>query len=74
MISSYLISLPIDLRALRRWAAARGFGADEGCALHHLLSETFGKSAHLQPFRLLVRLLARPRAPSMPMRAPTKLA
>jgi CRISPR system Cascade subunit CasE len=53
MISSYLISLPIDLRALRRWAAARGFGADEGYALHHLLSETFGKSA-LQPFRLFV--------------------
>ena len=34
------------------WVAG-GFGADEGRALHHLLSETFGKSA-LQPFRLLV--------------------
>lgn len=54
MTPLYLVSLPIDLGALRRWAAARGFGADEGCALHHLLSEIFGKGA-LQPFRLKVR-------------------
>jgi CRISPR system Cascade subunit CasE len=55
MTPLYLASLPIDLRALRGWAAARrDFGADEGCALHHLLSETFGKGA-LQPFRLMVR-------------------
>jgi len=54
MTPLFLVSLPIDLGALRRWAAARGFGADEGCALHHLLSETFGKGA-LQPFRLMVR-------------------
>ena len=52
MTTLHLVSLPIHLRALRKWAAARGFGADEGCALHHLLSETFGKGA-LQPFRLM---------------------
>lgn len=53
MSKLHLISLPLELRSLRRWAAERSFGADEGRALHHLLSETFGKSA-LQPFRLLV--------------------
>ncbi|MBT3072120.1 type I-E CRISPR-associated protein Cas6/Cse3/CasE [Rhodomicrobium sp. Az07] len=53
MNSLHLVSLPIRLRALRKWAAGRGFRADEGCALHHLLSETFGKGA-LQPFRLMV--------------------
>ena len=53
MSQMHLISLPLELRSLRRWAAKQGFGADEGRALHHLLSETFGKSA-LQPFRLLV--------------------
>lgn len=47
-----LASLPLDLRALRRWAAARGFAQDEGRALHHLLAETFGKG-QLQPFRLM---------------------
>jgi CRISPR system Cascade subunit CasE len=48
----YLISLPLELASLRRWAAMRGFGADEGLALHHLLSECFGKGA-IQPFRLM---------------------
>jgi CRISPR system Cascade subunit CasE len=48
----HLISLPLDLSLLRRWAAMRGVGADEGLALHHLLSETFGKGA-AQPFRLM---------------------
>ena len=48
-----LVSLPIPLQPFRSWAANRGFGVDEGLALHHLLSETFGKSA-LQPFRLMV--------------------
>jgi CRISPR system Cascade subunit CasE len=48
----YLTSLPLELTPLRRWAAMRGFGADEGLALHHLLSETFGKGA-MQPFRLM---------------------
>jgi CRISPR system Cascade subunit CasE len=48
----HLVSLPLRLDALRRWAAMRGFGADEGLALHHLLSECFGKGA-AQPFRLM---------------------
>ncbi|MGO9391819.1 type I-E CRISPR-associated protein Cas6/Cse3/CasE [Rhodoblastus sp.] len=52
MTEFQLISLPVELRSLRRWAAARGFSADEGRGLHHLLSETFGKGA-LQPFRLM---------------------
>lgn len=52
MIPLHLASLPLDLRALRRWAAARGFAQDEGRALHHLLAETFGKGL-LQPFRLM---------------------
>ena len=47
-----LISLPLKLDALRRWAAMRGVGADEGLALHHLLSECFGKGIN-QPFRLM---------------------
>lgn len=37
---------------MRRWAVVRGFGEDEGRALHHLLAETFGKG-QLQPFRLM---------------------
>ncbi|MBP2301928.1 type I-E CRISPR-associated protein Cas6/Cse3/CasE [Azospirillum picis] len=55
----HLIRLPVDVRALSRWAAERrlgqtdGGGFDDGRALHHLLSETFGKG-RLQPFRLLV--------------------
>ena len=48
----HLASLPLDLRGLRRWAAVRGFGEDEGRALHHLLAETIGKGL-LQPFRLM---------------------
>ncbi|MBF0192638.1 MAG: type I-E CRISPR-associated protein Cas6/Cse3/CasE [Magnetococcales bacterium] len=53
MSTLHMISLPLDLRALRRWSAGRNLAADEGCALHHLLSETFGKGV-LQPFRLMV--------------------
>jgi len=52
MNALHLISLPLDLGPLRRWAAMRGCGADEGIALHHLLSETFGKGV-TQPFRLM---------------------
>lgn len=52
-----LIRIPIKMPALARWAADRGWvqrhGFDEGRALHHLLSETFG-TAVVQPFRLLV--------------------
>lgn len=54
-----LIRVPIRISALARWAADRGWvqsrGFDEGRALHHLLSETFGKAV-VQPFRLLVPL------------------
>ena len=53
MTALHLISVPLDLRALRRWAANRTLSTDEGVALHHLLGESFGKSA-LQPFRLMV--------------------
>ena len=55
----HLTRLPIRISALARWGADRGWaqgkaGAfDEGRALHHLLSETFGKGM-VQPFRLLV--------------------
>ncbi|MEO5347759.1 MAG: hypothetical protein H7834_15475 [Magnetococcus sp. YQC-9] len=53
MSTLHMISLPLDLRALRRWSAGRNLATDEGRALHHLLSETFGKGV-LQPFRLMV--------------------
>jgi CRISPR associated protein. len=48
-----LVSLPVDLREFRRLAALRDHASDEGLALHHLLSESFGKRS-LQPFRLMV--------------------
>ena len=55
----HLIRLPIRISALARWGGDRGWVQgkhgtfDEGRALHHLLSETFGKGI-AQPFRLLV--------------------
>ncbi|SEH25767.1 type I-E CRISPR-associated protein Cas6/Cse3/CasE [Magnetospirillum fulvum] len=49
----HLVSLPLEMRALHRWAALRSLAADEGKALHHLLGESYGKGA-LQPFRLMV--------------------
>lgn len=49
----HMISLPVNLRELRRLAALHGLGADEGRALHHFLCEAFGKSA-VQPFRLML--------------------
>lgn len=54
----HMISLPVNVRALRQWAVNRGFAADEGRALHHLLNENFGKSV-LQPFRFMVASGAR---------------
>jgi len=66
MTTLHLVRLPIMLPALHRWAGERGIGwtarrdaegretnasFDEGRALHHLLSESFGKGV-LQPFRL----------------------
>jgi len=59
MSELYLIRLPLDLNRLAQWAAERrlgwthGGGFDEGRALHHLLTESFGKG-RLQPFRLVV--------------------
>ena len=47
-----MISLPINLAELRRQSAIQGLIDDEGRALHHFLSETFGKGA-IQPFRLM---------------------
>lgn len=49
----HLISLPLDLKPFRMWMARRGFGPDEGRALHHLLCESFGRRS-LRPFRLMV--------------------
>lgn len=54
----YLHRLPLRLSALTRWAGERGWthprggSFDAGRALHHLLSETFGKGV-LQPFRVM---------------------
>ena len=52
MTDLYMTNIPLDLASLRRIAATRGYENDEGLALHHLLSEAFGKSV-LQPFRLM---------------------
>lgn len=58
-MSLFLLRLPIDLAALARaandrgWTKGRAAVFDEGAALHHLLSETYGPGA-LQPFRLMV--------------------
>lgn len=53
-----MISLPIDVRAFRQWAATRAFSVDEGRALHHLLGEAFGRGT-IKPFRLMVARGAR---------------
>ena len=54
-MTTYLVHLPIDMRAFHRWAGERRLirrGAfDAGFALHILLSGLFGRAA-LQPFRL----------------------
>jgi CRISPR system Cascade subunit CasE len=52
MTTLHMISVPVDLRELRRLAAQQGLGADEGRALHHFLCEAFGKGV-VQPFRLM---------------------
>ncbi|MBE2277212.1 MAG: type I-E CRISPR-associated protein Cas6/Cse3/CasE [Rhodobacteraceae bacterium] len=57
----WMLRLPLNPSALARYAAERGWmhrrGHDEGRALHHLLTETFGKTdagkSAFQPFRLL---------------------
>lgn len=66
----WMARLPLDVNALARYSAERGWmhvrGHDEGRALHHLLVETFGRAGvagcegavrekgAFQPFRLLV--------------------
>jgi CRISPR system Cascade subunit CasE len=52
MTTLHMLSLAVDLAALRRQGAIRGFAEDEGRTLHHLLAETFGKGI-AQPFRLM---------------------
>ena len=47
-----MISLPVELAKLHRLSAIQGLIDDEGRALHHFLSETFGKGV-IQPFRLM---------------------
>jgi len=47
-----MLSIAINLAGLRELMARRGIPNDEGLALHHFLSETFGKRS-VQPFRLM---------------------
>ena len=58
MSALHMTSVPVDLRELHRVAALRGHDRDEGRALHHFLSEAFGKGS-LQPFRLMAARGAR---------------
>ena len=56
--SAHMIRLSLDMKSFKRYAADRGLITkkgvmDEGLVLHHVLSETFGKS-EVQPFRLMV--------------------
>jgi CRISPR system Cascade subunit CasE len=69
----HFVRLPLSIPALGRWAAERNLGwsvrrnikgqerdagLDEGRALHHLLTESFGQQA-FSPFRLFVAPQAR---------------
>lgn len=76
-----LIRMAVNRPALGRWAGDRGWTRprggdfDEGRALHHLLSESFGKGA-VQPFRLMIprgrdsgQLYAYSRQPAEDLRA-----
>lgn len=59
----WMLRIPLDPSSLARYAAERGWmhrqGHDEGRTLHHLLTETFGRTAAdeaksaFQPFRLM---------------------
>lgn len=64
MTHLHLLRLPLSLSEVHKQAGIRSLGwatrgganravFDEGCALHHLLSEAFGKGV-TQPFRLMV--------------------
>ena len=54
-MGTHMVSAPINVRALMKWAGQRGLMRqgtfDDGWALHVLLSGMFGKGA-LQPFRM----------------------
>ena len=52
MTKIHMISTTINLAALRETMARQGISNDEGLALHHFLSETFGKGM-IQPFRMM---------------------
>ena len=52
MIKLHMVNMVIDLACLRELMARRGIPPDEGLALHHFLSETFGKG-NIQPFRMM---------------------
>ncbi len=65
MTALHLVQIPLRLDALARWARERGWaggrpgaGFDEGRAIHHLLSESFGPRT-VSCFRLLA---ARPQS------------
>lgn len=68
MSALHMISLPLDVRAFWQWSAIRGYAADEGRALHHLLTEAFGKGS-TRPFRLMMA----PRAHSATLYAYSQL-
>lgn len=61
MNAFYLVRVPIDLKRLERWADERArtrrrnahIRIDRGRAVHHLLTEVFGRQA-IKPFRLMV--------------------
>lgn len=53
-MSLHLIESPMSMQALHRWAGHRLHGrVDEDVALHHLLTETFGRDV-IRTFRLMV--------------------
>lgn len=58
MSALHMVSLHMGLEPFRHWMARQGLANDEGRALHHLLSESFGKGI-LQPFRMMVGRNAR---------------
>lgn len=53
----HMVRISVDMRKFHCWSSERGLlhrsRCAEGIAMHHLLSECFGKSM-LQPFRLMV--------------------
>ena len=52
MTELHMASMTVNLAPLRETMARQGIANDEGLALHHFLSETFGKGL-VQPFRLM---------------------